>query len=100
MALNTVPDSTPLASHSPYRQHSLVDKEEEEEEAAHIRLELGKLQAAAVHVDNLLALALVLLRFDGKGAGDDGGGVGFLDDSVRTTLFSKGDKSGKKAGRV
>jgi hypothetical protein len=60
-----------------------------EEEATHIRLELGELQAAAVHVDDLLALALVLLHFDGVGARDDGCGVGFLDGDVSLTVFSK-----------
>lgn len=43
----------------------------------YVGLEVGKLEAAAVYVDNLLAL-LLLLGFVDVRAGDDAGGVGFL----------------------
>lgn len=50
----------------------------------YVRLELGELETATVHVNDLLAVLLllrVLLDFEDMGTGCDAGGVGFLGSS-------------------
>lgn len=78
MLSNLVPDSRPVALHSPYlaqsRQLPTSTPQHVLWLASHIRLELYKLQAAAVKRDNVLALGRLALRVDG-GRGGDGGGM-------------------------